>query len=42
MFSIVWFTFQSIDNKQYTNSIRDYIIIAVYFILGFDLTSGGQ
>jgi len=40
-FSIVWFFFQSVDNEQYTNSIRDLIVITVFFfILGLDLTIG--
>jgi len=30
-FSIVWFFFQSVDNKKYTNSIRDLIVITVFF-----------
>jgi len=38
-FSIVWFFFQSVDNKKYTNSIRDLIVITVFFILGLDLTT---
>jgi len=36
--SIARFFFQLVDNKQYTNSIRDLIVITVYFILGLDLT----
>jgi len=39
-FSIVWFFFQLVDNKQYTNSIRDLIVITAFFILGLDLTIG--
>jgi len=30
----------SIDNKQYINSIRDLIVITVFFILHLDLTIG--
>jgi len=37
---MVWFFFQSVDNKQYTNSIGDLIVITVFFILGLDLTIG--
>jgi len=33
-FSIVWFFFQLVDNKQYTNSIRDLIVITVFFHIG--------
>jgi len=41
MFSIVWLFLQSVDNKQYSNSIRDLIVITVFFfILCFDLTIG--
>jgi len=40
MISVVWFFFQSVDNKQYTNSIKDLIVIIVFFILGLDLTVG--
>jgi len=28
--SIIWFFYQSIDNKQYTNSIRDLFVITVF------------
>jgi len=31
MFSIVWFFLQSVDDKQYTNSIRDLIVITAFF-----------
>jgi len=34
------FFFQSVYNKQYTNSIRDRNIIAISFILGLDFTIG--
>jgi len=39
-FSIARFFLQSVDNKQYTNSIRDLNIIAILFKLGLDLTIG--
>jgi len=39
-FSIVWFFFQSVSNKQYTNTIRDLIVNSVFFMLGLDLTIG--
>jgi len=38
MSSITRFFFQSVDNKQYTNSIGDLNIIAILFILSLDLT----
>jgi len=31
-FSIVWFFFQSVHNKQYTNSIRDLLSVSVITI----------
>jgi len=38
---IVLFSFQSIDNKQYTNSIRDLLLLPFFFfILGLDLIIG--
>jgi len=30
-FQIVWFSFQSVDNKQYINSNKDLIVVIVFF-----------